>query len=277
MINMRRGLGKIEILVILLIVGGVIAYIAVSLPRLRNAQRHNLDALQLRGIHQSMLVFSRDFNGIMPIPGFIRRLPMLIDGKEIVVPGKGAMDESQNTTANLYSVCIMQNLFSPELCVSPVECSPNVVVDEDYDWDVYDPAIGVHWDDSFGADLSIPNGSNVSYAHRPLFSNNFREAWRDSFGGQSVLLGTRGPRDGQDPNSITYQLHAPFDQWVGTFIGPDGSNMSLSTSMECGQVEVDGQTIPDNIFRFDQGFEGSDNIITFTKDVTPEGPVVLWD
>ena len=41
--------------------------------------------------------------------------------------------------------------------------------------------------------------------------------------------------------------------------------------------ESNGWQMPDNIFAFDDGIDGGDVILSFTKDITEDGPVVQHD
>jgi hypothetical protein len=222
------------------------------------------DAAQLRAIHQSWLIFAREFSGILPTPGLIDRLPF--NGQEI--PGRGEEDINANTTANLYSACIMHNYFTPELIISPVERNPKVRVMADYDYEAFDPVKDVYWDARFKADLTA--GSNVSYAHMPIYGQRKLKEWRDTSNSAWPLLGNRGPKDGKaDPSSYTC---GPHGNWAGNVVFSDNHSQPFQKSTSIPLR--DGQL--DNIFASDDA-NGTDAILTFTREITDKGPVFQFD
>jgi len=282
--DMRNGLTRIEVIVVLAIVTTVIVLVLTSMFRIRSEPKWKRDEGHLRGIHQSMLIFAREFNGTFPVPGLIKRLPVERDGVKTFAPGQGEEDITQNTTANLFSVLIMNNYFPLEDCVGRTEPSDKVVFDEDFNWDVYDPANNIHWDENFKADLQ--SESNVSYAHMPLFGERYRQLWRESLDESMPLLSHRGPKDGNDPNTVTFRIMSPYNAWRGIVIYGDGS-FELNTDMLRRGIKLDlnGTLVPDHLFKFDEdppgggggGGGGADAILTFTRSMTAEGPECAWD
>ncbi|MCZ6836114.1 MAG: hypothetical protein O7G85_10105, partial [Planctomycetota bacterium] len=232
------------------------------------------DGSQIRGIHQSWLVFAREFDGKFPRPSEISNQELKDLGGETFAPDVFVDQNHLDTTANLFSIMIMQNYISPELCVGPTEPSGSVFVHDDYNWDVYDPVANVHWDDQFSADLD--STSHVSYAHMPLFGENVNRHWRDTMSDTFPIVGNRGPKDGDDPSSITLKIHGSNKKWLGNIIFND-NHVVVSSEMVFDRVDEDGNTFSDHIFRFDQAKSGLDAILTFTKAMTEDGPVVQWD
>ncbi len=262
-----RGFTKVELTVVLAALLVLLVIVYESLRSMRPQATAMSDGSQIRGVHQSWLIFAREFNGVFPVPGLIQRKPVEQDDVSTIIPGQGAEDASQNTTANLYSACIMQNYFSPVLCVGPTEPSGNVFVDADYNWDLYNPFANVHWDPAFAADLHA--GSNVSYAHMPLFGERRTAQWKESLDERFAMVGNRGPKDGiDDPTSLTYLIHGDPSQWVGNVIFNDNHVITSSSF-----ALHDG----DNIFKMENGPGGADSFIGITKTMTPEGPVLDWD
>jgi hypothetical protein len=173
MIRHRYGQSRVDVLVIvgLVAIFGCVASVLFGQQSKSGAEgtlrlhpKSANDAAQMRGIHQAWLVCSNEYDGVLPTPGLFNRLP--VDGRH--EPGRGAEDKNANTTANLYSVCIMGNYFTPEMTVSPVERNPKVVklADDGYNYEAYNIVKDVYWDSKFAADLE--KGSNVSYAHEPI-------------------------------------------------------------------------------------------------------------
>lgn len=190
-----------------------------------DAKSRRMEALRdqsvLRAIHQSIVVSSRDFNGAYPRPGLVAPP----NGEEIA--GQGVEDVSYNTTANLFSLLIMNNYFTPELCVSRKEPSPQVAVYSDYKYNLYSPTKNIYWDLNFKADLH--GTSHVSYAHMPLHGEAQLREWRDTSNSQWPLLGNRGPLGGApDLNSVTNRILDPPDSWNGYILFGDGSTQLLS-------------------------------------------------
>src|SRR5947207_1279885 len=134
----RRGMSLPELVIATVC---IMVLVSVGFVLLTNFSPHRgaqllKDASQIRGIHQSWVIFSRNFDGVFPTPGFAQRLPDPVLGP---TPGRGPEDVTQNTTANLFSMCIAQNFFTPELCIGPTEPSSHVMVFDEYNWDSYQP------------------------------------------------------------------------------------------------------------------------------------------
>jgi len=223
------------------------------------------DATQVRMIHQAMLVFAREFDGVMPLPGLIRRLP--VNGQHI--PGRGEQDITLNTTANLYSAMVMQNYFTPELLISPWERSDKVKVHAKYNWDAYDVAKATYWDDTFTADLT--RQSNASYAHL-LLTPKRQDQWRDHLRSDYIQLSNRGPIDGKgDAASITCNHEG---NWAGNIVFGDNASMWMTamTHKDITTRDADGNEIPDNFFA---GEAEDDVLMTFTQAIDKQGKATI--
>jgi hypothetical protein len=228
------------------------------------------DSTQIRGIHQSWLIYARDFGGQMPTPSLVDRLTTRGIDRSILAP-EGT---SLNTTANLNSMCVMQNHYSPDLCVGPTEPSARVMVCDQYNYNCYAPANNVYWDSAFKADLR--RGSHTSYAHMPLFGHLRTRQWRDSLDANWPIVGNRGPLDGvHDPKSYTLQIHPPNDQWAGNVCFNDNHMESLR-GLSGKPVDPNIPFNTQGMFRYD-GEDDADGILTFTKAMTPDGPVIQHD
>jgi hypothetical protein len=216
------------------------------------------DKLNLYAIHQALVANSIDNDGRFLTPS--------------VFAGSG--DRSLDTTANLYSAMVMHYGVRPEMLISGNEYNGYVVQDMDYNYRAYDPRAGVYWDPTFEADLE--RGSNVSFAHVPLFGDRFEKHWCSAMSSSIPILGNRGPKDGiPDPNSYTYGRNGV---WGGHIVFGDGHIEFISTFTP-GSVffERGGQRFPDNIFAVEDGMDGADAILSFTKTMTPDGPVLQFD
>ncbi len=183
-------------------------------------------------------------------------------------------DGRDNTTANLFSAMIANHYTVPGQLISGNEYSPNVVVDEDYDYTAYRPATGTYWDPGFVADLAVE--SNDSFAHVPLYGQRLRRYWRFTTGSRMPLLGNRGPKGGvDDPDSHTYGRNG---RWAGHVVFGDGHIDFIETFTPAGLfLSSAGERRPDNIFDMEEGPEGLDAILSFTRKVTPDGPDLQHD
>jgi prepilin-type N-terminal cleavage/methylation domain-containing protein len=272
----NKGFTLIELLVVMAIIALLIGLLLPALAKARATAKLNKDSTQIRGVHQSWLVFAREFNGAMPTPGLIDRLPF--GGAE--EPGRGDEDAQKNDTARLHSACIMQNYYSPQLVVGPTEPSGRVAVKEDYNFNQYNVTVGFdnYWDDSFNADLNVL--SNVSYASMPIAGARKIREWKDSLNSSWPILGTRGVRDGSTTDtdynqSMTLGIHGGKKQWTGAICYND-NHMEISKTFKPENVNyLNGtQVLPDNIFKNDLAAQTSPNGTDAWLVVIPKNAVV---
>ncbi|UCD75304.1 MAG: prepilin-type N-terminal cleavage/methylation domain-containing protein [Phycisphaerales bacterium] len=243
----KRGFTLIELLVVMAIIALLIGLLLPALAKARAEAKRLKDATQVKQVHQSWLVFARQFDGIFPLPGLINRQP--VNGEQI--PGRGAEYVTYNDHAALYSACIMANYFSPELCVGPTEPSGKILVKDDFNWDLYSPINDIYWDPSFQAKLT--SQCNTSYATMGLFGKRKTKEWRESMNSMYGMVGTRGVENGSlDPNdyesSITLQIHGGRKQWVGNICYND-NHVGVHASFLPDGVNYAGE--PDNIYKPD--------------------------
>jgi hypothetical protein len=215
------------------------------------------DQIQLSAIHQAFYIQAMDNQGAFLIPSEM---------------GQGG-PKSLDTTANLYSAMIGSQYLLPASLISPNEFSNWVELDTDYDFTSIQPTSGQFWDPRFEADLG--DISNVSYAHLPLYGRRFERNWNSM--SRFPVLGNRGPKDGvQNPASYTYGRDQ--QTWAGHVVFGDGSTQFLQTFTPGNVTFVkDGVTQLDNIFKIEDGADGLDAILGFTKTMTDEGPTLVWD
>jgi len=266
-IHFRRGITRFEAAAASGCVGAVIAMAAVvqdpvrigDTPGDKSMVQTVKDATQLSQIHKGMVVFARQLNGRLPTPGLIDRLPHPEIGD---VPGIGEEDVSLNTTANLYACMVAHDYMSTEILISPVERNPKVTVDKDFNYEAYAPIDDEYWDKTFAADLEA--GSNVSYAHMPIVGEWGKMHWRDNMDSAIVVLGNRGPMNGQrDFRSHTCDPHG---YWSGNIVFADNHVEFWRNPASEKFTDPD-----DNIF------EAGKNIISFTADIKDGNTVLQWD
>ncbi len=275
----KRGFTLVELLVVMAIIALLIGLLLPALAKARAQAQLTKDQAQVKEIHQSWIVFSRELDGALPTPGLIDRLPdpnITENGGE--VPGRGAEDLEMNTTPNLYSVCIMRHYFTPQMCLSPTEPSGRVISKDDYKFTYYDPlgtdplcqssdlSPDCYWDPTFDATLILPTGlSNTSYAHMPIAGERKKRHWKDSMSSRFAMVGTRGVEDGSlEPDlyyaSVTLEFHGGSKEWVGNVAFNDNHTERLDTFFpENLNYQINGVTTPDNIFE-DQTGDGDGGV-----------------
>jgi len=226
---------------------------------MRGTVRSTQDQIQLYSLYQTMLAHAPDF----PQSRYIT--PSILDGSE---------DWRKDTTANMYSAMVMYNYARPEDLISANEYNGYVYHITNYEFDVYDPANGVHWDPRFEANLM--RGSHVSFAHMPLAGERFERGWRATLDSNTVLLGNRGPEGGvENPASMTYGRN---ERWGGHVVFGDGSiQFTHSFTHPRATITIDGESMPDNLFAMETGGLGDDAILAFTIEQNEDGPVLQFD
>ena len=271
--NRRSGMTRVDLAVGVACVAAILTIVTTLFAQGANAnftghKRTRMDGAQASQIHKALIIFADSNDERFAIPGLINRLAVEKDkGPQLAgqqIPGMGPEDESINTTANLYSALIAQMFFNPDLVVSPIERNPNVKVDDDYDFDAYNPANDVYWDGQFTADLD--KSSNASYAHQPITKAR-RNLWRHTKDLHLAQLGNRGPKDGAlDPASHTC---GPHGNWAGNIVFGDNHVDFFSTTTP---ENLKG----DNLFAADEGHE-ADALIAFTKSITDKEAELQFD
>lgn len=290
----NRAFTLIELLVVMAIIALLIGLLLPALSKARATAKLTKDSTQIRGIHQSWLVYSREFDGVLPTPGLIDRLAFA--GTE--EPGRGNEDLEQNDHARVHSACFMQNYYSPELAVGPTEPSGRVSVKDDYNYQQYNviPSVDRYWDDTVDAKVT-PTGSNVShtsYATMPLAGARKLKEWRESLNSQWPIVGNRGVKNGSLTdadynNSLTLQIHGGRKEWTGNICYNDNHvEVTRTFKPEGVNYTQAGVQQADNIFKNDQFSEtnpgGTDAYLTLIgrDDMNAGGGVVTdficqWD
>lgn len=216
------------------------------------------DKMYLKALFDSMNVDANDNKGSYTVPSDLT----------------GMNDKSQNTTANLFSAMLMKNFTNPHQLISGNEYSGYVDEYTDYNYEAYSPQNRVFWDPNFKADLQ--KMSNTSFAHVPLFGDRFKHHWNSSMSSTFPVLGNRGPKDGvENPQSLSYGRNGV---WGGHVVFGDGHILFVKDFTPPGCVlEREGKMYADNIFKMDDGPNGGDAILSFTKKMNSNGPELQHD
>jgi hypothetical protein len=208
----RRGLTLLELLIVTLAVAAL--FCLILLPRLGRARvntRQMKDAVQIRGVHQGMVLFSNSRPDRFIIPSLEDRSNTTL-----------AADSAKDDIGAVLSMHIFFGYFSPELTVSPAEESPLITPITNYQFsspaNAADPAQAL-WDPAFrgspaehgfahttgGAGIkrlgalsptdaqpqAYPAAHN-SYAFMPYFGARTSQ-WSNTFQANQAILGNRGP------------------------------------------------------------------------------------
>jgi prepilin-type N-terminal cleavage/methylation domain-containing protein len=263
----RSGFTLVELLVVIAIIALLIGLLLPALARAQQNAKTIKDANQVQQIHKSMLTFAQnEQGGKLPTPGLIDRLPFSTPGGLINAPGQGLEDQTQNSTARLYSAMIAQRYFNPDLLIGPTEVNPIIVEKANYNYNSFDPPVDNYWDDTFQANLAATAGGtsqcNTSYAHLALCGERKKSNWRNSMDSTKPLLGTRGTYKGTNSGnsyrlSYTLQLHGSDKDWDGNIAFSDNHTEFLKTfypnnvAWECGTSGATVNLSKDNIFNYE--------------------------
>ena len=182
------------------------------------------DQVTLQWLHQACTTHGAYSNGDFPLPSLSARLPIDMGGEQVRIPGRGTPDHSQDTSANLYSNMIMNNLIPSDSCISPLENHPGSQ-ECAYNYDVYDPIAGSMWDPAFLFDPSNTNQAlHASYAHAVTCKERVLNMM--AVEPTDVVFSLRGPAEPAGESydrSPTLQLIGPSDMWQGNVAFGDGS------------------------------------------------------
>lgn len=264
----KHGFTLVELLVVMAIIALLIGLLLPALAKARAQAMLTKDSAQIKEIHQSWVVFSRELKGALPTPGLIDRLEDPLLGE---VPGRGPEDLEANWSGPLFSVCIMRHYFTPQLAIAPSEPSGNVLSMDNYNYNAYQPLgpnidcpepgqddSDSYWDCHFGVDLN--NLSNTSYAHMPIAGERKKRHWKDSLDSTMGMLGTRGVKNGDYLNeplyyrSVTLEFHGGHKEWVGLVAFNDNHVERLDTFLpEHLNYNIGDTAYADNIFNDDTG------------------------
>lgn len=275
--NRSSGFTLVELLVVMAIIALLLGLLLPALAKARATARQVKDATQIGQIHKAWLIWCREFNGIFPTPGLINRVG--------TIPGIGAEDILQNSHANLYSACIMQNYFSPQLCISPSESSANVANAADFNYTLYNIANDVYWDPKF--ETNLQGRCNTSYGTLLLADARKTAEWKETLNSKFAVVGNRGVKDGVYDEttynaSKTLEIHGGRNQWVGNICYND-NHMNLESNFTPeGTVRLGpNQDIVDNIFFEETQGNKRDIFLTMCRNVTGGGSNytfnVTWD
>jgi prepilin-type N-terminal cleavage/methylation domain-containing protein len=235
----RAGFTLIELIVVIVVVAVVIigALLIPALGMARASARQIEDSTQVRGVHQGMVLWRQGNDDSYP-------LPSRLDKDDTTVAEVG---REKDTTANIMSIMIYNGFFSPELCISPAESSPNIKDMTTYSYSkpstAPNPAKAL-WDPAFSADFSPGKVGNLSYAHMLPADERLKKTWMSTYKASEAVVGNRGPQIASMstvggkrsflpalPSSNTYLIHGGRTTWEGN-IAYNDNHVSFETRID---------------------------------------------
>jgi hypothetical protein len=261
-----------------------------ALGKARAAAILQKDATKMKKIHSAWIQWSADDDGRYPTPGLVNRLANS-SGQHI--KGVGPEDRLANTTDNLHSLAIMENLYKAEDLICDNEPNSNIYVFESYDYDVRSVPDDIYWDEDLNVDMQEGGeGSNISYASIPLIGQRKIDEWKNSSSSNFPIISNRGPEFGQPVKwSLTFDIHGGGRDWAGNICWQDNHTSYEETFLPTGSVyeTFEGKT-NDNIFNIDCvtgicNFWGGDTWLIQVSELTEVGtqfpyqlnPELQWD
>ncbi|GJQ29305.1 MAG: hypothetical protein HBSAPP03_11890 [Phycisphaerae bacterium] len=188
--------------VTLIVVGSILGLcllsaipIGILLPAMgkaRGTARQIKDSTQIRGVHQSMILWAQNNADLYPQPS-------LIDKANATVRA----GEPKDLPSHIMSIMIYTGFMSPELCISPAETNPNFAVYVDYAFTnpaaaadpfnaLWDPAFRAYPIEHTSHGLTPQGVGNLSYAIMPPVGAR-RARWSNTFSATEAIVGNRGP------------------------------------------------------------------------------------
>lgn len=263
----NRGFTVVELVVVIVLslVVGLIALVAITPTHNRHPTRYLKDMTQVRGLMSSLVIFSNNNQDRLP-------LPSLLDASDATI---AAPVETKDTTANIFSILVYQGFIPVEMCVSPAEYNGKIKVFDKYSFS--SPATAAKpadalWDPAFSADFTSPSGGNFSYGHQiPIGTDPPR--WSNTFSSVEAIVGNRGPQIASvtpnglarpavkyaAPRSNTFLIHGGRTTWEGA-VGFADNHVDFVTEVAPEHV----------VYRFGDGIERRD-VMFFDEPDDPAG------
>lgn len=288
----KNGFTLIELLVVMSIIAILIGLLLPALAKARATANQVKDSTQVQQVHKGLVIKSVDLRGEFPTPGEFNRVG--------IIPGRGTPNELKNSHRALYASLLTQNLFTPQIMVSPAESSAKVVVCSNYNFNNYNPAADIYWDfdpadtspttatpdlaneNTGPTSMNLAAKSATSYGTLVLIGDRKTKQWRNSGDSKFAIVGNRGIQCTSNPTgdiianmykaSKTLEIHGGKAEWEGNICYND-SHVNFERTFFPVDIQPTAGTgctaaNPDNIFIHQCGDAGSDVFISQSKTVT---------